>query len=151
MSTIIGFGGLFDDVGNWLNRGLLNTLRLKYPKFQIVRYSWTDNIGAYPGKVIVIGHSFGGETATAYAAKWGAHHLLTLDRRNPKYMGWPKGWSSPVGVPSTNIFETGDWLCPGASVSGASNIQITDGTGHIALPWHPTVHEIVDEIIEGKR
>ncbi len=147
--TIIAFGGLFDDIGQWLNRGLLNPLRVKYPEITFARFSWTDNPPRPLGKVGCLGHSFGGQRASDWAEANTPEFLLTLDRRNPRYGGYPKGWSAPKNVPvCKNIFETVDWLCPGAFVAGAENTQITDGTGHIGLLWHPAVQKCFEGLVK---
>jgi hypothetical protein len=138
----------FEGLGplNCIRRLLIEPIGLKYPNFSYQGFSYKDNGPKYAPKqkIIVIGHSFGGDAAIKWANKYDGeiHVLMTLDPRPITLIPELEMIRNPFKVPknalnSINFYQT--FPLWGSKVQGTKNVKV--GWGHTKVPGRTEVHK----------
>lgn len=157
----------FDGLGNGrsIEKYLLKKVDTDYIVFN---YYDKDNADKFIAsldsdvKVIVMGHSFGGETAIEFSKEWSGliDKVVLIDPRwaSRKVLSFFDG---VFGARDSNSFDMGHWSnentvmnfyqrsflsLPGYKVKGATNIKLK-GKRHIKLPGHRDIIEYVEKIL----
>lgn len=143
MTRLICFEGL--GFGSYIRRYLIEPLLTKY-SLNVTYHHWLSRGPVRPkGKVICIGHSFGGPAALSWANRYGCDLLITLDPR-ARFTGYPiLGFTAPDSADvAVNFYQTSPLR--GYPVRYSQNITVP--AGHTLVPKRPKVRALLEEYLK---